>query len=513
MSRSATALALAAALAVLAVGCGGPRRFSTASPMWRDAGDFEPFAPMPARYSSPAIWDTADNLVFGPLSRALAVEQSREAVDVNAVDEVPDSSWFTNRLGRAPMPREELVRGACHEDPLTIDVPWTVVGGKPNGANPGFLIELPSGERYLIKPDRYGERASSADVIGSIIYHAAGFNVPCNQVLFVPPEILRIGEGAMAEDFVGDKVPFVREMLDAVFEDVLRDDAGRYRVMASRYLDGKPLGPWVDFGIRPDDPNDVIDHEERRELRGSYVLAAWLDHYDAREQNSLDMWIQVDPGAGSGWVKHYFIDFGDCLGSMSAWPRVARRRGVAYEIDFGVALVEMLTFGLLDRPWQHARVGAAGKTLGYFDARRFDPGAWRTAYPYGPFTRTTERDAAWMARIVARISPEDVAAIVDQAKLRDRKVRDELVRILRIRRERLLRRYLGRLSPLTEPTVTGDQVCLRDAAVEAGIADGPKQVCAPLEPGGGYQIVELRARRTRPIRVHLSGGRVVGLER
>jgi len=481
--------------------------------MWRDRGDFVPFAPKPAPYESPPVWDATDNLVFEPIGSALAVEQSREAVDVNAVDEVPDSSWFTNRLGRGQMSRGELLRGACRDDALATDVPWTIVGGKPNGANPGFVIELAGGQRYVIKLDRRGARASSADVIGSLIYHAAGFNVPCNQVVFIPREILRIADGAMAEDFVGDKVPFVPEMIESALKNVIRDDAGRYRAMASRYLDGKPLGPWVDFGVRSDDPNDVIPHEDRRELRGSYVLAALLDHYDAREQNSLDMWIPVDPATGAGWVKHFFIDFGDCLGSISPWPRVSRRRGVAYEVDFGVAVVELLTFGLLDRPWQHARFGPAGPTLGYFDARRFAPDEWRTAYPYGPFTRMTERDAAWMARILARLSPDDLEAIVDHAKLRDAVVREEVLRILLVRRERLLRRYLGKLSPLTQPTVANGELCLRDVAVEAGIADGPARVCAPMPQGEGYQIVKLRARRTRPIRVHVSGGRVVGLER
>ena len=35
------------------------------------------------------------------------------AGNVNALDEVPDSSWFTNRLGRRPMTTEEIARGPC----------------------------------------------------------------------------------------------------------------------------------------------------------------------------------------------------------------------------------------------------------------------------------------------------------------------------------------------------------------------------------------------------------------
>ena len=33
------------------------------------------------------------------------------AMNVNTLDEVPDSSWFTNRIGRREIPLDELVRG------------------------------------------------------------------------------------------------------------------------------------------------------------------------------------------------------------------------------------------------------------------------------------------------------------------------------------------------------------------------------------------------------------------
>jgi len=53
----------------------------------------------PAVYDSPFVWDHIDNLVFARLSRLLAVRVSGEAANVNSLDEVPDSAWFTNGGG------------------------------------------------------------------------------------------------------------------------------------------------------------------------------------------------------------------------------------------------------------------------------------------------------------------------------------------------------------------------------------------------------------------------------
>src|SRR5271170_6691584 len=53
----------------------------------------------PDVYVSPLIWDGTDNMVFRPLSEALGVVHHGEAVNANNLDEVADSSWFTNRIG------------------------------------------------------------------------------------------------------------------------------------------------------------------------------------------------------------------------------------------------------------------------------------------------------------------------------------------------------------------------------------------------------------------------------
>ena len=53
-------------------------------------------------------------------------------------------------------------------------------------------------------------------------------------------------------------------------------------------LPGKPLGGFRYHGTRPDDPNDVVPHEHRRELRALKVFAAWTNLVDMKAGNTLD---------------------------------------------------------------------------------------------------------------------------------------------------------------------------------------------------------------------------------
>jgi hypothetical protein len=484
--------------------------------MWADP-DMVPFAPRPASYESPEVWNTIDNTLFVPLVGVLSVERIRRAPNVNALDEVPDSSWFTNRLDSLVRDPRAFARGPCKDPPPDPEGPWTVIAGKPNGVTPGFRVQHASGRRYLFKLDsgRQGERSSTADVIGSRLYYAAGYNVPCNEVAYIDPATFELSPKATAKNFVGEKVPFTQAMLDAALARGIKRADGKVRGSLSLLLDGA-LGPWRDFGTRDDDPNDVIPHEDRRELRGSYIFGAWISHYDAREQNTLDVWVET--GGGAGFIRHYMLDFSDSLGSLSSRPRVASRRGHAYELEWPLAFIELVTLGAIDRPWRDPRPSRAPSTFGYFNVEGFSPDHYRTAYPFGPYSRVTEADAAWGARLLARMSPSLVRAVIAEAHLSDPSVAAELERVLLGRRDKLLRRYLGRLSPLTRPRIDEHGLlCVTDARREAGLEPGPLERCTAISAGASYRIVDLPSPRAAPLRVHLvrsgSTHEIVGIER
>ena len=483
-----TLLWLLLAVVAITAACGaGLRRFPMREVVWTDP-DQATFSPPPQEYYSPFGWDAADHTIFRPISRFFAVDPAGEAANVNALDEVPNSSWFTNRLGRYPMTPEEVERGSCTEPLLAPVGTWTVKGAKTDGANPGFMIKAGDGRRYMVKFDGtlQGERATSADVLGSRVYHAAGYWSPCNSVVFFERDILTIDPEAESENEKGEKVPLTWDDIDTVLSKAYRLPDGRYRASGSLFLPGRPLGPWKYQDTRDDDPNDVIPHQDRRELRGGYVLASWLNHFDTREQNTLSIW--MDAGDETGYVRHYYLDFGDCLGSLWDQEGISRRLGHAYYLDIPYLVQDALTLGTLARPWEDPQLGETGHTLGYFTVHRFVPDQYRTGYPNPAFIRATERDNAWMARIIAHFDEARLDAALRPSRVQEPLVRSEIMRILMGRRDKLLRRWMSKVSPLSAPELasaaSGTQLCMRDLAVTGGIAEQAKRAYRAVAYGG-----------------------------
>jgi hypothetical protein len=529
----------AGAVLVLLCSCAAPRPYPTAPPMWVD-DDRHPYLPPPASAFSPFAWDAADNLVFRSVTTTFAVKPRLEAVNVNAVDEVPDSSWFANRTGRTPMSPEAVARGPCSKPTPESAFPWKVTGAKQDGANPGFQITAANGARYLLKFDdaKQPERATAADVVGSKFYHAAGFHVPCDHIVFFTSEHLVVPESASAQQ---GKV-ITRARVDELLKLAPHLPDGSFRAMATEWLPGKPIGPWNYDGVRDDDPNDVIKHENRRELRGSRLLGAWLNHFDARGQNTLAMWVTVS--GGKGYIEHHILDWGDTLGSLWDWDPISRRLGHNYYLDLGAGMDDFVSFGAVERPWERAQFGPTGPTLGYFSDVDFDPATWKPGYPNPAFTAMTDRDAAWMARIMATFDDATIDAVVAEARFSSPVTTSELSRILKSRRDKILTRYLSLLSSLTAPQLEeagGKTVlCLRDVspaaasvseATAVALLDGGSRpewlttqgaggrACAVLPTTDqGYLVVDVRRpAKSSPARVHLARDGdhwlVVGLER
>jgi hypothetical protein len=462
-------------LPLLLGACGaGVPHYPERMPLLRDP-DLEPLAYpcraicAPEEYESFVYWDLADKSVFRPVSQFFAVRPGGEAIDVNSLDEVPDSSWFENRAGVRTLTAEEKAGGPCvGQALLPPEAPpgsWKIDQGKSDGVTPGFRINLEKAGKFLLKADRIVTpfRASAAEAVGARLYWAAGFHAPCNFVYAIDPSVVRLEPGLEATSDLGLKVPFDAPALAAVFEQASPVGERRRRMGVSRWLPGRPLGPFTYDGVREDDPHDVVPHEDRRELRGARLMAAWIGHYDAREQNTMSTWMSSKPEnpAAPGWVKHWYLDFGDSLGTRTKIDDLSRRYGRSYLFDPGDILVDFVTFGALVRPWETAT--SPNRTFPYFNVQGFVPEDWKPGYPNPAFSRMTEHDGAWMARVIARIDDETVTAAVRSAELPELDA-SYLVRTLLGRRDAIVRRYLSRLSPLGNVEVAGDAVCALDLA-------------------------------------------------
>jgi hypothetical protein len=152
---------------------------------------------------------------------------------------------------------------------------------------------------------------------------------------------------------------------------------------------------------------------------------------------------------------------GDCFGSTWTSDGMSRRLGNAYMLDFPYVVEDFLTLGVNERPWE--RQQRTGGVFNYFSARDFDPEMWRGEYPNPAYGKMTEADGAWAARIIARFDDELVAAFVSVGKYDEQSTR-YLTETLIQRRDLILRRYLSRVSPLSDVRVDGDVLSGLDLA-------------------------------------------------
>ncbi|HJR59310.1 MAG TPA: hypothetical protein VJ813_07930 [Vicinamibacterales bacterium] len=413
------------------------------------------------------IYDEARNLLGNPGDP----DMDRRAQSINTIDEVPDSTWFTNRIiGGTPLTVADVVKGP---DTGTGPAPgkWTVVSGKSDGITPGFTILDSAGDRWFIKfdPPNHRELASSAEVVVTQLFHALGYNVPENHITNLTRENLAVGDRATVTAADGGERRLTGQDVDRLLRIAAQEPDGSYRVLASKALAGKPLGPFLYVGTRPDDPNDVIPHEHRRELRALRVFAAWTNHVDSKSINSLDMLVTAN---GRAFVRHHLIDFGSTLGSASIKPR-EYDEGHHYIFDPVPTLKGMIGLGLYI-PSFHLIDYPDLPSVGHFSADRFDPPEWKPRVPNPAFRRARPDDTFWGARRVMAFTDEMIRAVVKKGQYSDPAAEKHVADTLIARRDAIGRSWLTAVNPVIDPSLDASgALSFRNAAVAAGVAPAP----------------------------------------
>jgi len=391
------------------------------------------------------------------------------AKNINTIDEVPDSNWFTNRIGTAAISTDQIARGpnvGAPPDPSK----WVLVREKTAGAHPGFTAKDAKGDTWFLEfdPPYFPEGATGAVAVATKIFWALGYNQVESFISTFDPKKAEIDPKATVKRPSGKRTRFTRDDMNVVLENVAKNADGSYRVIAGRLLPGKILGGFLYAGTRPDDPNDVVPHEHRRELRALRVFGAWTNLTDLKAANTLDTLETVN---GRSVVKHYLQDVGSTFGmcnDLYEWD-------LSYEhfYEGEPSLKRLFSFGFALSPWQTIKY-VEYPSIGKFEGDRFDPREWRPQTPTTAYMELRDDDAFWAARRVAAFSDELIRAAVHEGHYSDPNAEKYLGDVLIKRRNKIASIYLTAVNPVVSPGLDANgRLTFENAAVAAGVASGP----------------------------------------
>ena len=393
----------------------------------------------------------------------------RRAMNLNTIDEVPDSDWFTNRVGAIELTTDDVVRGpnrGLPPDPSR----WVVIRQKSGGVHPGVTAMDAKGDTWFIQfdPASNPEGATAALEIATKIFWALGYNQVETFLTTFDPKRVQIDPHATVRRPSGARTRFTHDDLNAVLEQSARKSDGTYRIVAGRLLPGEVLGSFRFEGTRPDDPNDLVAHEHRRELRALRVFGAWTNLTDLKAMNTLDTLVAEN---GRTIVKHYLQDVGSTFGMCNDVHEWDLSWEYFYQAD--TTMRRLLSFGFALSPWQTVQY-VEYPSIGKFEGDRFNPKTWRPQTPTTAYMEMRDDDAFWAARRVLAFSDEMIRAAVHTGEFSDPRAEAHLAAVLAQRRNKVIRTYLTAINPIVSPSLDENGTLTFDnAAVAADVARPP----------------------------------------
>ena len=417
-----------------------------------------------APYSRPDLYEMGYNLFVTPEYKP----SGKRALDINTIDEVPDSSWFTNRIGARTLTADEVARGpllGLPPDPSK----WVLTREKTSGAHPGFTARDARGDTWFLEfdPPYFPEGATASVAIASKIFWALGYNQVESFITTFDPRNATIDENATLRRPSGKRTPFNEDDMNAILEQVAKNRDGSYRVIAGRLLPGKILGEFRYDGTRPDDPNDIVPHEHRRALRALRVFGAWTNLTDLKAANTLDTLLTEN---GQARVRHYLQDVGSTFGMNN--DRYEWDLGFEHFFQIDTTMRRLVSFGFALSPWQTVKYKEY-PSVGKFEGKVFDPRKWRPQTPTVAYMELRDDDAFWAARRVAAFTDDLIRAAVHTGQFSDPAAEKHLADVLIERRDTIKRIYLTAVNPIVDPALAANgQLTFANAAVDAGMAAG-----------------------------------------
>ncbi len=450
---------------------GAGRKFYNDDPLAREPESQD--ASKVAEWDIDLVYDLAENLFARPGDRGPA----QRASNVNTIDEVPDSSWFTNRILARPVSVEEASRG-----PLTGEGPapgvWSVIRPKQAGFAPGFTMRDAKGDVWFVSFDAKGfpEAATGAILVANKVFWTLGYWQVENHLVSIRLDQLVVAESATTRPQSGKDRPMRLDDIEDVLKRSHRSADGSYRAVAAQAVPGRPLGGFRYHGTRPDDPNDIVPHEHRRELRALKVFGAWTNLTDMKAGNTLDALVTAPDGRGT--VRHYLQDVGSTFGTGANAPH-DYDEGWEHLFEGALTWKRLYTLGFFLQPWQTVPYDEH-PAIGRFEGTEFDPAAWKPRVPTAAFLRARDDDSFWAARRVMAFSDEMIRSLVKTGQYSDPKAEAILAAVLIQRRDAIGRTYLPAINPVVNVALSDSGLLTFDnAAVSAGVAPAP---------AGGYDV-------------------------
>ena len=374
-------------------------------------------SPVPERIRLADSVFFTDTYVRRPLIQALELERVPEAGDVNALDEVPTSTWYRP----PPSGMKRLARAYRVDGPPTL--PLRVVTRKTSLGRGGLSIVDSRGLAYELfrDPKTAPATTTAAAAIASRLVRAAGYQTP---------------------------EAWVRELNEP-------PKPGWNRVVAIRWPIGIDLGPAPADTTRSGDPNDRVPHRDRRTLRALAVLGAWLDARTLGIRSTRDAYVG-EPGRGH--VEHYLVGFNRWLG---AWRAPGSRRDYAVGEVRGGIVKNLFTLGLTPENEPGIRSLTAMSD-------QLDVAGYRTRHPYEPISRALPQDNYWGAKAIGAIRPEAIEWAVRAGHL-SADARKKIAITLLIRRRQVMRHWFAQVSPCEPVRVLDRSLVLLDEAIHHGV--------------------------------------------
>jgi hypothetical protein len=405
---------------------------------------------------------------------------------VNTLGEVLDGPWFENRHATRRLSREALIRGPQTGGEPTDEGSWQVLTVKPYGFRPGILIGDGRKHRYLLLFDDPGspEVATGAQVVSSHILHAIGYHVPECHIVTFPRDKLVLAEGAEIVSSAGNTRALTDEDVDAFLNQVARIGPGRYRAVA---IHASPpdatsiLGPYQMFSTRSDDPNDVVPHEHRRDLRGLFVIASWINLATIRAISTMDL--LIDDGAAPLHIRHYLVELWSSLGGSDLKGPRRAWDGNDPMFDATAALKNVVGFGVWSPAWMRARYPRI-RGVGQFESETFDPQRWATIERLAPFENRLPDDGFWGAKQVAAFTDDDIRALVSTGEYSDPAAAEWIVRTLIARRDKIRRHYFASVLPLDAFRIEDGRLAFDDLGGRYGLTG-----TAPMYTARWFRLV------------------------